>query len=182
MRLNFARRRARLHAATFAVSIVMVANQGVSANEISGAQATALVRWVFCSLDQANKTGNYTVLRDIGASNFQSNSASRLSELFSIYRKDNIDMIATLVVDPKIQTITPMDGGVVRIAGAFPVTPKNIIFDTYFALVGGIWKISALSINFSAPIAPAVQKETPATFSKDSTKDSRTFQKDIKKK
>ena len=35
-----------------------------------------LVRSAILALDQANKTGNYTVLRDLGAPGFQTNSAA----------------------------------------------------------------------------------------------------------
>ena len=37
-----------------------------------------LIRSALLALDQANKTGNYTVLRDLGAPGFQTNSAARL--------------------------------------------------------------------------------------------------------
>ena len=40
-----------------------------------------LVRSTLIALDQANKTGNYTVLRDLGAPAFQANSAARLKQL-----------------------------------------------------------------------------------------------------
>jgi hypothetical protein len=40
-----------------------------------------LVRSSLLALDQANKTGNYTVLGDIGAPGFQTNSAARLGEI-----------------------------------------------------------------------------------------------------
>ena len=36
-----------------------------------------LVRSALLALDQANKTGNYTVLRDLSSSDFQANSAAR---------------------------------------------------------------------------------------------------------
>ena len=41
-----------------------------------------LVRTSLLALDQANKTGNYTVLRDLGAPGFQANSAARLGRDF----------------------------------------------------------------------------------------------------
>jgi hypothetical protein len=37
-----------------------------------------LIRSTILALDQANKTGNYTVLRDLGAPGFQANTAARL--------------------------------------------------------------------------------------------------------
>ena len=39
-----------------------------------------LVRRTLTALDQANRTGNYTVLRDLGSPDFQANTAARLAE------------------------------------------------------------------------------------------------------
>ena len=56
-----------------------------------------LVRSSLLALDQGNKTGNYTVLRDIGAPGFQSNSAARLGEIFAKLRNDNLDLSGVAV-------------------------------------------------------------------------------------
>jgi hypothetical protein len=42
-----------------------------------------LIRSTVLALDQANKTGNYTVLRDLGAPGFPANTAARLAEIFA---------------------------------------------------------------------------------------------------
>src|SRR3954466_1644296 len=51
-----------------------------------------LIRSSLLALDQANKTGNYTVLRDLGAPGFQTNTAARLAEIFAKQRNDNLDL------------------------------------------------------------------------------------------
>ncbi|MBC7018053.1 hypothetical protein G6O44_25355, partial [Salmonella enterica subsp. enterica serovar Enteritidis] len=52
-----------------------------------------LVRSTLLALDQANKTGNYTVLRDLGAPGFQAgNNAARLAEIFASQRNDKLDL------------------------------------------------------------------------------------------
>jgi hypothetical protein len=60
-----------------------------------------LIRSTLLALDQANKTGNYTVLRDLGSPGFHSNTAARLAEIFAAQRKDNIDLSGTAVLDPQ---------------------------------------------------------------------------------
>ncbi|MFN5718420.1 MAG: hypothetical protein ACK463_28405, partial [Bradyrhizobium sp.] len=40
-----------------------------------------LIRSTLLALDHANKSGNYTVLRDLGASGFQVNTAAKLAEI-----------------------------------------------------------------------------------------------------
>jgi hypothetical protein len=65
-----------------------------------------LIRTTLLALDQANKTGNYTVLRDLGGPNFQANSAARLAEIFAQQRNDNIDLSGVAVIDPQL-TLLP---------------------------------------------------------------------------
>src|SRR2546429_8643028 len=59
-----------------------------------------LIRPALLALDQANKTGNYTVLRDLGSPDFQPNSAARLAEIFAQQRRDNIDLSGVAAVLP----------------------------------------------------------------------------------
>src|SRR5262245_2055988 len=65
-----------------------------------------LIRETLLALDQANKTGNYTVLRDLGSPEFQANTAARLAEIFAQQRKDNIDLSGVAVIDPQL-TLLP---------------------------------------------------------------------------
>jgi hypothetical protein len=65
-----------------------------------------LIRSALLALDQANKTGNYTVLRDLGSPDFQANSAARLAEIFAQQRRDNIDLSGVAVIDPQL-TLLP---------------------------------------------------------------------------
>src|SRR3954468_15777593 len=52
-----------------------------------------LIRSTLLALDHANRTGNYTVLRDLGAPGFQAgNTAARLSEIFASLRSQNLDL------------------------------------------------------------------------------------------
>ena len=58
-----------------------------------------LVRSTILALDQANKTGNYTVLRDLGAPGFQANTAAKLAEIFASQRNDKLDLSGVAVID-----------------------------------------------------------------------------------
>ena len=59
-----------------------------------------LVRSTLLALDQANKTGNYTVMRDLGAPGFQTNSAARLAEIFSKQRNEKLDLSGVAAIEP----------------------------------------------------------------------------------
>ncbi|MGX4769414.1 hypothetical protein ACWAUC_06350 [Bradyrhizobium guangdongense] len=51
-----------------------------------------LIRSTLLALDHANKTGNYTVLRDLGAPGFQVNTAAKLAENFAKQRGEKLDL------------------------------------------------------------------------------------------
>ena len=85
-----------------------------------------LVRTALLALDQANKTGNYTVLRDLGAPAFQVNTAARLAEIFAGHRRDNLDLSGVAVIDPQLTVLPQIEAnGMMRMAGFFPSVPKQ---------------------------------------------------------
>jgi hypothetical protein len=116
-----------------------------------------LVRSTLLALDQANKTGNYTVLRDLGAPGFQTNSAARLAEIFAQQRRDNIDLSGVAVIDPQLTLLPQIEpNGMMHMAGFFPSVPTQVNFELAFAPVDGRWRLFALSVSFgqAAPVAP----------------------------
>src|SRR4051812_6968236 len=116
-----------------------------------------LIRSTLLALDQANKTGNYTVLRDLGSPDFQNNSAARLAEIFTQQRRDNIDLSGVAVIDPQLTLLPQIEpNGMMRMAGFFPSVPTQVNFELVFAPVGGRWRLFALSVSFgqAAPVAP----------------------------
>jgi hypothetical protein len=116
-----------------------------------------LIRSSLLALDQANKTGNYTVLRDIGAPGFQSNSAARLGEIFAKLRNDSLDLSGVAVIDPQLNLLPQIEAnGLMRMAGFFPSVPTQVNFDLSFAPVNGQWRLFGISVGVgsSAPAAP----------------------------
>ena len=117
-----------------------------------------LIRSTLLALDQANKTGNYTVLRDIGAPGFQTNTAARLGEIFAKLRNDNLDLSGVAVIDPQLNLLPQIEAsGLMHMAGFFPSVPNQVNFDLSFAPVNGQWRLFGISVGVgsSAPAAPA---------------------------
>jgi cell division septation protein DedD len=117
-----------------------------------------LIRSSLLALDQANKTGNYTVLRDIGAPGFQSNSAARLGEIFAKLRNDNLDLSGVAVIDPQLSLLPQIEAnGLMHMTGFFPSVPTQVNFDLSFAPVNGQWRLFGISVSIgqSGPAAPA---------------------------
>src|SRR5260370_31639622 len=97
-----------------------------------------LIRSTLLALAHANKTGNYTVLRDIGAPGFQSNTAARLGEIFAKLRGDNLDLSGVAVIDPQLNLLPQIEAnGLMHMAGFFPSVPTQVNFDLLFAPVNG---------------------------------------------
>jgi hypothetical protein len=137
-----------------------------------------LIRSSLLALDQANKTGNYTVLRDIGAPGFQSNTAARLGEIFAKLRSDNLDLSGVAVIDPQLNLLPQIEAnGLMQMAGFFPSVPTQVNFELSFAPVNGQWRLFGISVSLgqSAPVAPeppsppAAQKEPAANGAKQPT-------------
>jgi hypothetical protein len=120
-----------------------------------------LVRSTLLALDHANRTGNYTVLRDLGAPGFQTgNTAARLSEIFANLRTQNLDLSGVAVLEPQLTVLpTAVQGGLMRMAGFFPSVPTQVNFDLLFAPVEGRWRLFGVSLNLgqAAPAAPTPQ-------------------------
>lgn len=125
-----------------------------------------LVRSTLLALDQANKTGNYTVLRDIGAPGFQaSNTAARLTEIFAKLRNDKLDLSGVAVLDPQFSLLPQIEpNGMMHMTGFFPSVPSQVDFELLFAAVDSRWRLFGISVNVnqSAPVAPSSPAETPA--------------------
>jgi hypothetical protein len=124
-----------------------------------------LVRSAMLALDQANKTGNYTVLRDLGAPGFQANSAARLGEIFAKHRADGIDLGGVAVLEPQLTLLPQIEpGGMLHMAGFFPSVPMQVNFELLYAPVDRQWKLFGISVNVAkpGPQAPATEPPPPA--------------------
>lgn len=134
-----------------------------------------LTRGAILALDQANKTGNYTVLRDLGAPGFQANNAARLSEIFATHRQQEFDLGAVAVLEPQLTLMPQIEpNGMLHMAGYFPSLPLQVDFELLFAPVERQWRLFGISVNLSkgglqAPegqdkpsaTAPAVTPDAP---------------------
>lgn len=128
-------------------------------------QALYLIRSTMLTLNDANRSGNYTVLRDLASPEFQANnSAADLSVIFTDLRKRNFDLFSTALIAPQLSsqpTIT--ENQMLRLTGFFPTRPKQINFDLLFQSVRGQWRLFGISVATpDAPQPQAVQTSPPS--------------------
>lgn len=122
-----------------------------------------MVRTTLVALNQANFTGNYTVLHGLGSPQLQAkNTPADLGDAFAGLRGQNIDMSPVLVLTPQLTEkagFTPE--GALRLVGFFPSKPLQIEFVMNFLPVNDRWRIDGLSVS----AVPAPQAAAPAPAS-----------------
>ncbi|BCG92447.1 hypothetical protein MesoLj131a_13110 [Mesorhizobium sp. 131-2-1] len=129
-----------------------------------------LVKSVMLALDQANKTGNYSVLRDLGSPSFQVNTAARLAEIFAWQRQQRLDLAGLVVLDPQLTLLPQIEpGGKLHLAGFFPSTPMQVNFELLYEPVNREWRVFAISVSLSAggPKAPDSPTAEPPQVSQE---------------
>jgi hypothetical protein len=126
-----------------------------------------LIRTTLIALSQANQTGNYSVLRDLGTPQFQAtNSDARLGEIFAGLRQRNLDFSPIIFFDPKlIRPAAIQPDGMLRLTGYIDTRPQRVLFDMGFELVQKQWRLSAIIVDMNVPAADdkpaATAKESP---------------------
>lgn len=123
----------------------------------------SLIRWTLMAVSQANATGNYTVLRELGSPDFQAaNTAAKLSIDFASWRDQKISLAFAAINSPQLSQPPSIDAaGVLRIVGFYPTRPLQVGFDLSFRLVDGAWRHSGISL--AAASAGAAAQPPPAS-------------------
>lgn len=108
-----------------------------------------MIRSTIIAVNQANKTGNYSVLRDLGSPGFQrANSVATLTEIFAAQRNSKLDFSPVLFFKPNLVAKPEVDAnGILRLIGFFPTQPVIISFDLAFEWVDNEWQHVGVSVS-----------------------------------
>lgn len=108
-----------------------------------------LIRQTLTALDLSNKSGNYTILREISAPGFSAtNDSIKLSNLFRRQRETGMDYSQTLVQEPRIEIVPEITKqGYLHFGGYFPSSSSKIKFEMLFAAVNGRWRLYGISVD-----------------------------------
>jgi hypothetical protein len=125
---------------------------------VSLEQALYLIRSTLLTLNDANRSGNYTVLRELAAPSFQSkNSAADLGTIFSDLRTRKIDLFPVALLAPQLSAPPNLvNNGMLRLTGTFPTQPLQISFDLLFENVANQWRLFGISVQ-----VPQAQAASP---------------------
>ena len=113
------------------------------------------------AIDNANRSGNYSVLRDLSAPGFQANNdAAKLTGVFAGLRNQNVDLSNTLLLAPTYRSPPAIVGqGLMRLTGRFGLRPIAINFDLIYQFTSGRWKLYGVNIE---PAGLATDQPIPA--------------------
>lgn len=115
-----------------------------------------LIRTTLIALNQANQTGNYTVLRDLAAPDFRNlNDASKLGAIFQVLREQAVDLTPLLLISPEVSRPPAINqNGLLSLVGFFPTQPLRVNFDLSFQNSGSDWRPYGISVFLAPPPAP----------------------------
>jgi hypothetical protein len=129
----------------------LAAGTAAKASAQPAQQHLYLIRTTLLTLEAANRTGNYSVLRDAAAPVFQqSHSTADLALAFQTARA-TLDLSAIALKVPTLSqapTITAEKR--LHLSGHIPDDTRPVAFDMVFEPVAGHWRLAALAVGPAA--------------------------------
>lgn len=111
-----------------------------------------LIWTTIAAVDHANRTGNYTVLRQLGSPSFQAtNNPQALANVFAGIRQQRVDLSNTLLLEPVLEFPPRIENGHLRIRGGFRMRPTAVQFDLLFEWNQG-WQLVGIAM-LATPMA-----------------------------
>jgi hypothetical protein len=110
-----------------------------------------LIRSAMIGLDQANRTGNYSVLRELGGPALQQLSTAQLANAFANLRTAKVDLLVAAIATPQLtqQPTIAQQGGLLQLVGFFPTQPRQIQFHIIYQPAGGEWRLAGLNVGLA---------------------------------
>jgi hypothetical protein len=109
-----------------------------------------LVRTSLLTLNDAVQSGNFTVLRDLAAPGFRdSNTAAKLSQIFSALARDDIDLSKVAVASPQLSEAPRIDAksGMLTIKGFFQSGAGKVNFGVMYQGIRGQWRLYGMFVK-----------------------------------
>lgn len=137
-----------------------------------------LIKSALIAVQQANSTGNYSVLRDLGTPAFRERfDQAKLTAIFATFRARGINLSPVLMLLPNLSKpveLTPQ--GQLRVEGNFPTRPLQIQYALVFQQQDGAWRLDGVAVdavavdNAQASAAPPTVNAAEAQRPKPSPK------------
>lgn len=109
-----------------------------------------LIKTTLMTFNDANLTGNYSVLHERSAKLFRAQmTVQKLADAFKVFRDKKVDL-SSIVADEIDSSKAPvLDAkGVLTLKGRFKDDEKKIRFDLQFVDEGGAWKLVGINVDY----------------------------------
>ena len=133
-----------------------------------GAAIVVLVRSTLLTLNDAVRSGNFTVLRDVAAPDFRdANTAARLAQIFAPLMREEIDLSLVAIASPQLAEAPAIDPGtgMLSVKGSLGLGSRRLDFTLVYQKVRESWRMFGVSAQ-PAPVAAAAAT-SPQTSKKE---------------
>ena len=123
---------------------------------MSAVTLTVIIKDAIIALNQANMTGNYSVLRDMGTPVFRENfDQTALAAAFANLRARKIDLSPAYFLSPNLTKKPELNkDNELVLVGLFPTQPLQIQFELRFMQLDGRWRIAGIAVDAVPPPGP----------------------------
>ena len=121
-----------------------------SAKVPSDNEQEILIRTTLMTFNDANLTGNYSVLRDKASKPFREQlSVQKLGDAFKAFQDKRVNLESIVAADMDAGNKATIDAdGVLNLKGKFKDDEKRIRFDLKFVHEVGAWKLVGINVNY----------------------------------
>ena len=136
-----------------ALALVLAMGTAQAQNKVPSERAVeVLVKTSLLSFNDANITGNYSVLHDKLSKPFrQEYPPEKLKEAFKEFNEKNIDIELIAALKPTYEPLPSIDSeGKLMVKGYFPTEPIRVNFNLAFIPSDGEWKLIRLNVKLGA--------------------------------
>ena len=123
--------------------------------QMSAVTLTVIIKDAIIALNQANATGNYSVLRDMGTPVLrESFDQTALAAAFANLRTRKIDLSPAYFLSPNLTKKPELNkDNELVLVGLFPTQPLQIQFELRFMQLDGRWRLAGIAVDAVPPSA-----------------------------
>jgi hypothetical protein len=115
-------------------------------------QQEVLIKTTLLTFNDANVTGNYTVLHAKLSKPFRDQySPERLKETFKVFSEKHVDLEIIAAKSPISTEARVNDDGALLLSGYFDTRPSRVYYDLAFIMSDGEWKATKINVNIRRP-------------------------------
>jgi len=125
---------------------------------------TIMIKTTLIAFNDANRTGNYSVLRDLASPSFrEANTSAQLAEIFQGARHSNLDLAPIVLFQPQLVRKPAVDQhGLLQVSGFFATRPEQVQFDLAFQEVDGYWRLFGIHVTAQKVVeVPTARNDQP---------------------